>query len=291
MTFLAALLVGVAMQSPAAPVVSPDGSTLAWADQLSWQIREANLDGTGQHVLAPAPTDEGVSALAWTRYGLVADSNFTLYLLRPPAMPKKLEPAGFGFGTGGPRVASGPERGPGPVVVTNVRTRAQVRIGLRGTNNSNAALSPDGTRVAWNANGAVWVARVGGTPHRLAAHAGCPSWSPDGRSIAFVRAPTELRVIGAAGGRSRLVLARGAGCNQIAWSPDSSLIGTANGLRLRTVDLSTGSVARSPLRFGTFAWSHDGSQVFATRYGDGCGDILRLDAHTLEGRVVVRGCP
>jgi len=289
--FLAALLAGLAVQSPAAPVVSPDGTKLVWADQLSWEIRQANLDGTGQHVLAPAPTEEGVSALAWTRFGIVADSNFTLYLLRPPAAPKKLEPAGFVFGAGGPRVASGPERGPGPVVVTNVLTRAQVRIGLKGTNNSNAALSPDGRRVAWNANGAVWVAPVGGKPHRLAARAGCPSWSPDGRSIAFVRPPTELRVIAAAGGRSRVVLPRGAGCNQIAWSPDASLLGTANGLRIRTIDLTNGSVARSPLRFGTFAWSHDGGEVFATRYGDGCGDILRLDARTLKGRVVVRGCP
>ena len=292
MIFLAALLAGLALQSPATPVVSPDGTRLAWVDQLTSQIWESAPDGSGAAVVGHAPTGEGVSALAWTDDGLVVDSNFTLFLLRSAGGPKQLGPAGFFFSAGGGRVASGPERGPGPIVVTNVRTRGQVRLGLKRTNNSNAALSPDGSRVAWNAEGSVWVARVGGVPRRLAADAGCPSWSTDGRSIAFLRIRrNELRVIPATGGRSRLVLAKAGGCNEIAWSPDARRLAIANGIRLVSVDLATGAAVRSPLRFGAFAWSHDGTRIYATRYRDGCGDLLGLDPRTLKGGILVRGCP
>ena len=50
---------------------------------------------------------------------------------------------------------------------------------------------------------------------------GRPTWSPDGKSIAFIRNRKELRVISLDGSNDR-VLARGEfDNNTIAWSPDS----------------------------------------------------------------------
>jgi hypothetical protein len=282
------------------PVASPDGSQIAWVEGFSWKIWESSPDGTGAHVLAPAPTTEGISDMDWTGRGLVVDSNFTLFLLRPGAKPRKLEPAGFTFTAGGTRVASGAERAPGPYVVTDTVTGRQWRMGNPKVVNNYGALSPDGVRVAWTAPGGVWIGKVGAIPHRLAAAAACPNWSPDGRSISFMRL-FDLRVISASGGRSRLLVHKAGGCQDVRWSRDSTQLTYSGPRGILVVDLATGTSRRLPASLGdTFsaAWSSDGSALLVTarptadtKQQINCTNLWRIDAKTLRGSVVEPGCP
>jgi dipeptidyl aminopeptidase/acylaminoacyl peptidase len=282
---------------PTLPAVSPDGSQIAWVDSSAWKIYVAAPDGSGAHVLARAPTGEGISDLHWTTRGIVVDSNFTLYLVRPGKTARKLEPAGFAFAVGGTRVASGPERGPGRYVITDVVSGRQWRMGSPKVNNSAGALSPDGLRVAWSAPGGLWTARVGATPHRLAVAAGCPSWSPDGKSLTFLRGP-DLRLISASGGRSKLLVANAGGCQRTVWSPDSSTVAYAGPRGLFVVDARSGAIRRQPKALGAafdVTWSPDGADLYVVnrppRMDGNCTNLSRLDVHTLRGEVAVRGCP
>jgi Tol biopolymer transport system component len=305
---LAGLVLGAAAAAATAPsvstspAVSPDGKRLAWVDGETGRIWAANADGSGAHVLARRPTEEGVSDLRWTRDGLVVDSSFTLWLLSAGGGYRKLVPAGFFFAAGGDLVASGPERGPGRLSVENLATGRRYALGSPHVNNSQATISPDGTRVAWIAAGSLVTARLGRPPHRIAARAGCPAWSPDGRTIAFTRFPAdELRVLPAAGGTGRLLASRIGGCSPVEWSPDSARVAFSGDTRLRIVDVASGAVVGTPASLGTtgaFAWAPDGSAIYATSRPpasiaakSSCLSLVRLDPATLRGPVVVRGCP
>lgn len=110
------------------------------------------------------------------------------------------------------------------------------------------ALSPDGSELAFEAVGAIWLqSRNGGKPRRLTPNdAGevvtvelTPAWSPDGQSIAYTTWSDEegghVWRIPAAGGRSqRLTQQAGEYLNPV-WSPDGSEVvvtrGSGNGLR------------------------------------------------------------
>jgi hypothetical protein len=282
------------------PAVSPDGSKLAWVEGFSWKIWESALDGSGAHMVAPAPTGEGISDMRWTERGLVVDSNFTLFLLHVGTKPRALGNAGFTFTAGGTRVASGAERAPGPYVVVDTATGRQWRMGNPKVVNNYGALSPDGARVAWTRPGGVWTGKVGATPHRLAAAAACPNWSPDGRSISFMRL-FDLRVISASGGRSRLLVHKAGGCQDVRWSPDSTQLAYSGPRGLLVVDVAAGTSRRTPAGLGdTFGavWSPDGSALFVTarptidtKQQINCTNLWRLDPQTLTGRAIVRGCP
>jgi hypothetical protein len=111
-------------------------------------------------------------------------------------------------------------------------------------------------------------------------------------------------MIPAAGGRPRTLLARAGGCDipgGPAWSPDSTRIATA-AHELTVVDVTTRHavhVAKALGRVaGGFAWTPDGRALYASvrpwvdeRAHDNCTSLWRLDAATLKGTVVVRGCP
>jgi Tol biopolymer transport system component len=107
-------------------------------------------------------------------------------------------------------------------------------------------------------------------------------------------------VMPATGGRGRTVATHVGGCTAPAWSPDSTRIAFSGGLRLSVVDVATAAVVRTPSSFGqtgAFAWTQDGAALYATsrppaseRAGDNCLSLVRLDAATLRGPVVVRGC-
>jgi dipeptidyl aminopeptidase/acylaminoacyl peptidase len=107
------------------------------------------------------------------------------------------------------------------------------------------AWSPDGTRLAFvskregdpdrNENSDVFVieARPGAAPIPLTRFEGAdsdPRWSPDGKTIAFLRGgpvryrdydPAQLAVVPAAGGEARLVVPElDRSASELAWSPD-----------------------------------------------------------------------
>jgi Tol biopolymer transport system component/DNA-binding winged helix-turn-helix (wHTH) protein len=129
------------------------------------------------------------------------------------------------------------------------------------------ALSPDGSQVAFAYGGAphpgIYVALIGGDkPLQLTNNDddNDPTWSPDGRQIAFARVhdadhQKSLYVIPALGGSERRVYSVSApewdDCNRMDWSPDGkSLIfseAVDNGTRARLSLLSLSDLTARPL--------------------------------------------
>jgi hypothetical protein len=128
------------------------------------------------------------------------------------------------------------------------------------------ALSPDGSQVAFSYGGAphpgIYVALIGGDkPLQLANNEddSYPTWSPDGRQIAFVRFGSHkqktLYVIPALGGSERRVYTVPApkweDCNRMDWSPDgNSLIfseAVEDGTKARLSLLSLSDLTARPI--------------------------------------------
>jgi dipeptidyl aminopeptidase/acylaminoacyl peptidase len=96
----------------------------------------------------------------------------------------------------------------------------------------NPAWSPDGTSVAYDHGGDIWVLRLGHKPRRLTFNGKSldPAWSPDGTRIAYSRAVRlylrDIFVVPAAGGTS-IQVSRIAnfGCTDVqpTWAPGSSI--------------------------------------------------------------------
>jgi len=116
-----------------------------------------------------------------------------------------------------------------------------LRTADRLTDFSNVAISPDGTRVAWqqmyrHAN-TVWVERLATrkrvplvVPGAAKADAMSPAWSPDGTRIAFLseartKGRPSLYVANADGSSVRLVAALGGLPQRLTWSPDGKHLG------------------------------------------------------------------
>jgi TolB protein len=100
--------------------------------------------------------------------------------------------------------------------------------------------SPDGTRLAWDGDGAIHVSNADGSADVVLAAPGAePSWSPDGRTIAFSRPvgdDTEIHVVNADGtGLVRLTSLPG-GDRSPAWSPDGTRIAWSHGNTLWTMN-------------------------------------------------------
>jgi hypothetical protein len=96
----------------------------------------------------------------------------------------------------------------------------------------NPVWSPDGTSVAYDHAGDIWVLRLGQKPRRVTFNAQSfdPAWSPNGTKIAYSRAVRlylrDIFVVPAAGGTStRVSWIANAGCTDVApaWAPSSSI--------------------------------------------------------------------
>jgi Tol biopolymer transport system component len=289
---------------PLYPMVSPDGSKLAWVEGATTRIWIANLDGTVAHVFGPSFAANGIGQIAWTRYGMVVDSNYTLFRLSATGKRTKLSVVGDQwFSIGGRRAAVGGGHGTGPLTVVDLLTGKVTRVGSPGQFNNEPSLSPDGRRVAWVGPGGIWIApATGGPGHQLVPGGSCPMWSPDGRSIAYLTLGNrgqDLHVVGASGGSSKLLALRAGGCETFAWSPDSKSIAITP-QRVAIVNVATRRVTRSPGlgRVGGPIWSRDGSDLYVSarplaqeKASDNCTNLWQLDTKSLTGRVIVPGCP
>src|SRR5262245_49017332 len=109
---------------------------------------------------------------------------------------------------------------------------------------------PSGTRLAFTgivgANADVWVAALDGTSRELlasAAYEGRPDWSPDGRSIGFLRGRGTLRPwIARASGRDAVRIARdGPGVQELLWGLMDGSIAPARSALLPDLDQRTPS--------------------------------------------------
>ncbi len=108
-------------------------------------------------------------------------------------------------------------------------------------------ISPDGSRVAFTRvhvdreaddyRTAIWLAGVAGGEARaltFGAKDRQPRWSPDGRTLAFVRTPEgstegELWLLPTGGGEARKLVALAGGVSSPAWSPDGTRLAFTSG--------------------------------------------------------------
>ena len=122
-----------------------------------------------------------------------------------------------------------------------------------------------------------------------------PTWSPDGRSIAFVR-NGEIHVIGADGGNDRRVTRRAPGlhwpASSPAWSPDGRTIAFAGTRDILTVRLADGKLTnltrsrQSWLGNTTPAYAPNGKLIAFSRSTDAFNtDIFLM---TTKGKIVKR---
>jgi Tol biopolymer transport system component len=297
----AAAIASTQPSEPIYPMVSPDGTQLAWVEGQTWRIWVADPDGTNAHTYGPGFAANGIGQISWTPIGMIVDSNYTLFVIRPDGTRSRITTvADQTFSVGGARVAVDGGQGGLPATVTNLHTRKTIRIGK-----VVPTLSPDGARLAWTSfTAGVWVANASGRDARKIAPrgGGCLAWAPNGRSVAYlvpVGNRLELQVTPTAGGPSRTVARGLTGCN-LSWSPDGTQIGLESE-RLVFVNLANGRETRSPLRIGRiaggFAWSHDSRTVYVTARpfadeaaGNNCTSLWQLDVRSLAAKPLVRGC-
>ena len=193
----------------------------------------------------------------------------------------------------GPVVSAGsvvPGRAPGAApaaravpLVTRVATLLD-----DGAANHHVTISPDGTMIAFDSDRdgtrGVFVAKADGQDVRRisgSGHASVPSWSPDGRRIAFVKPESDnarvwnVWLAPANGGELQRVTAHALGQPWGAsWFPDGRRLAYGREQELVILDLQTGrsTIIASPRRdhlVRTPAASPDGSRVVFQVQGDG----------------------
>ena len=170
--------------------------------------------------------------------------------------------------------------------------------------------SPDGTRISFRANGAIYVVQaLGGEPKRLIETretasgqqqaAGTHSWSPDGSELAYGLG-NSIWLRGVDGGEPRSIVT-GASPHSPAWSPDGRLIAYADGLRPAMNYVATNAVwivsasGGTPVRVSDSThvnispvWAPDSKSILFISDAGGARDVYQL-AVGANGRS--RGAP
>jgi Tol biopolymer transport system component len=163
----------------------------------------------------------------------------------------------------------------------------KVTRGLARVGEGDADWSPDGSRIVFDRTydcaaslslcSALWIVNANGSAERLLTPANAegeisalaPTWSPDGRRIAYVLADdrsgaSDLWVIGADGSAQRRLTHVG-DAQEPAWAPDGRRIAFSHDGDIVVLDLDAGSLQRltkTPTLLESFPdWSPDGKRI------------------------------
>jgi hypothetical protein len=186
-------------------------------------------------------------------------------------------------------------QGPGlAVYLMDPDGRSERRVLELGLHDGEAALSPDGTRLAYrrvsepdahgNRASRIWVANLDGTGHRqlspdtaafIVADAS-PAWSPDGRRVAFRRSfgtDVHLYTIAADGTDLRRVPTGSYWPAQVAWSPDGRRFAMSSSVRFPLAVVNVDGTGFRTLTAGgpqedAPSWSPDGTRIVFQRWLD-----------------------
>ena len=137
--------------------------------------------------------------------------------------------------------------------------------------------SPDGTHIAFERGGAIWVMRPNGTGQRLlVAHGTAPAWTSNSRRIAYVATTGQneslgIRTVALDGTKGRMLVA-GADVGDPAWSPDGRTLAFARGgsLILLRAGVQRTVVPHASVSIARIEWSADGRWL-AFAYADFAG--------------------
>ena len=299
------------------PAWSPDGKLIAWrevvagAESRIW-IAASNL--AKAHPVTP-PID-ALGQIAWLPgHKLIYWANFRLFVLSPGGPSRLFWLNGgevFSVDAHGTRVATGVPGCPmcaGPILVKSFKDGSVRSLGGKTVQNTLPSLSADGKRVAFARSfcvpagaecdrpAGIWIGSVAtGAMHEVTKTGNCPTWSHDGRQIAYVENASSLQVVLAIGGNSRELLP-GVVCNTSflpAWSPNSRLVAaTAGDGRLVVANPANGtSHAVTGIAVGSvvgFAWSPDSAKLLVTaRPASACSSLWVVAVKTGAARLLRR---
>jgi len=188
------------------------------------------------------------------------------------------------------RLAYSVDEGHGYEIVVRQIGSAERELAITndGQQNIQAAWSPDGQTIVYHSRkrGGIWaIPALGGTPRRITNFGSHPSWSQDGKWLAFqsgpvndlgadapgVFLPSVLWVVRPDGTDARQVTKAGTpegGHGSPSWSPDGRhlvFVSIVAGMGLFTADLQTGEIKRlgypAPVYFDP-VYSADGTSIF-----------------------------
>jgi WD40 repeat protein len=205
--------------SPAAPHFSPNGQQITFGDRSSGRPVVVAADGTCLWCLLGPRLNRLAGATPAYKPGgqslsFSSGPNLWTTTLSGGATTRTPTPGGHGTITG--------------AVWSQTGALAFVRAGSvwlirpgRGPRNlgigSAPTFSPDAKRLAFVRQGWIWVVNVTGGKAARLVRGSAPAYSPDGRSLAFIAHGNNVYVVGARGGRSRLV--PGVQARSLDWQP------------------------------------------------------------------------
>ncbi len=194
-------------------------------------------------------------------------------------------------------------RAGGPAVYShNLSTGARTRVFAFNGQNSSAAISPDGTKVALilskSGSPDLWVANLDGSGLRQLTHTpepeSSPCWSPDSKTICLTSTKdgrAQLYTIPASGGELRRLATGGVvNCTEPDWSPDGTQIAFTRASGEFTIYLvGAGGGDAKPITAGEDpSWAPNSRTIVFTRGRDGARRLSLLDVPTRQVKDVAR---